>query len=31
MQKTLALLVIRMEGFAEQHPGPVADLLGHCL
>jgi hypothetical protein len=31
MQKTLSLLVLRMQTFAEQFPGAAADLLSDCL
>lgn len=31
MQKTLSLLVLRMQAFAEQFPGTAADLLWGCL
>lgn len=30
-QKTLSLLVLRMQAFAEQFPGTAADLLLGCL
>lgn len=31
MQKTLSLLVLRMQTFVEQFPGTASDLLSDCI